>query len=682
LESSNTSATVTVSNAADGTLAWTASSNDPAVTVSPGSYVGNSKAAIISADDYSEDYTATVTFSNADDNSDTASVTVNVEGNTDDEGEGESIPAPPDNIQASDETHSDRIVVTWSDVAKEDGYHISASTNSTTGYELVGTVGANVIQFEHLLSPDQARWYQVTAYNDAGESEPGGPELGWTAPESDDCDLLWEDFDDGAAQDWATDLGGDWQVIDGEYCQLQTAVYGYDRTSVYSSFGSGEWADYLLSADFRFIEGTNSTNAIYFSFRYQDSNNYYRVQFQNIFGASDALYVFKVEGGVSTTLHEDAIGVDEMIQNHVDITARGSSFQIELNGTEVYSFSDAAHTAGSIGLASGHIAVAFDNVCVSAIAGGGGGSAPATPTNVQASDETHSDRIVVTWSDVTDETGYRIYASTNSTEGYSLVGTVGADVTQFEHMLGVDQARWYEVTAYNSAGESEPGGPELGWTGAAGDIICDDFDDGPYFSWSFPSEAGYWGDWNPNSFASTPSGTFRGEYACTTPNVEVDDGAITMSIVDWSPNDAEFRVLFDYENDTSNYMVSVMRLVDTDQMLLSVDVYKDGLQSGWGQLVSEWTYRSGIMLAIEQNSDRIVTWLWTDLPSDEPLGIESPRTDAPAGSLPFFFVADHGMIEIDDYCLTIPVGKTASPSMPDAASSTMITTTIHKVAKD
>lgn len=72
--------TVTVSNVDDGTLSWTASSNDVAVTVSPSSFTGNSKVVTISSDDFSESYEADVTFTNDADGGDTATVTVSVTG--------------------------------------------------------------------------------------------------------------------------------------------------------------------------------------------------------------------------------------------------------------------------------------------------------------------------------------------------------------------------------------------------------------------------------------------------------------------------------------------------------------------------------------------------------------------------------------------------------------------------
>ena len=80
LSSASTSETVTVSNVGDGTLSWTAVTNDVAVSVSPSSYTGNSKIVTISSNHFSESFDAQVTFTNDAEGGDTAIVTVSVTG--------------------------------------------------------------------------------------------------------------------------------------------------------------------------------------------------------------------------------------------------------------------------------------------------------------------------------------------------------------------------------------------------------------------------------------------------------------------------------------------------------------------------------------------------------------------------------------------------------------------------
>ncbi|HIJ72910.1 MAG TPA: SUMF1/EgtB/PvdO family nonheme iron enzyme [Candidatus Hydrogenedentes bacterium] len=74
------SVSVSVTNVGTGILSWTAFSNDPGVSVFPDSVLGNSAEATIEATDFSQSYSALVTFTNTEDDSDWEVVNVNVVG--------------------------------------------------------------------------------------------------------------------------------------------------------------------------------------------------------------------------------------------------------------------------------------------------------------------------------------------------------------------------------------------------------------------------------------------------------------------------------------------------------------------------------------------------------------------------------------------------------------------------
>jgi titin len=82
-------------------------------------------------------------------------------------------------------------------------------------------------------------------------------------------------------------------------------------------------------------------------------------------------------------------------------------------------------------------------------------SVPATPINV-ATTANSSTQITVVWTDVTDETGYRVQRSTDGSN-WMTVGTVGANVTSFANTgLTASTVYSYRVIAFNSAGDSAP----------------------------------------------------------------------------------------------------------------------------------------------------------------------------------------------------------------------------------
>lgn len=78
---------------------------------------------------------------------------------------------------------------------------------------------------------------------------------------------------------------------------------------------------------------------------------------------------------------------------------------------------------------------------------------PAAPTNLTAT-STVKRKVTLRWTDnSTNETGFRIYRSTNGTS-FSLRATVAANVTSYTDTATSRVKYWYKVCAYNTAGES------------------------------------------------------------------------------------------------------------------------------------------------------------------------------------------------------------------------------------
>jgi len=80
---------------------------------------------------------------------------------------------------------------------------------------------------------------------------------------------------------------------------------------------------------------------------------------------------------------------------------------------------------------------------------------PATPINV-ATTANSSTQITVVWSDVANETGYRVQRSGDGVN-WTTVGTVGANVTSFANTgLTASTVYSYRVIAFNTSGDSAP----------------------------------------------------------------------------------------------------------------------------------------------------------------------------------------------------------------------------------
>jgi len=77
---------------------------------------------------------------------------------------------------------------------------------------------------------------------------------------------------------------------------------------------------------------------------------------------------------------------------------------------------------------------------------------PDTPTNVTATPNSSS-RITISWSSMSDATGYKIYRSLNSSDDFTQVGT-SASTSYVDTGLSADTYYYYKVAAYNENGTS------------------------------------------------------------------------------------------------------------------------------------------------------------------------------------------------------------------------------------
>lgn len=96
------------------------------------------------------------------------------------------IPAEPTNVQATNGTFDDRIRVSWDNKPKTDNYNIYRNTvNNFNTATLIGTTTGTPYADDYIPpdpfppSPGITYYYWVTGENDAGETDPGGPNTGW-----------------------------------------------------------------------------------------------------------------------------------------------------------------------------------------------------------------------------------------------------------------------------------------------------------------------------------------------------------------------------------------------------------------------------------------------------------------------------------------------------------------------
>ena len=87
-------------------------------------------------------------------------------------------------------------------------------------------------------------------------------------------------------------------------------------------------------------------------------------------------------------------------------------------------------------------------------------SAPDTPSNLTVSNKGNSTNpnIRIEWNTVSSTTGYRVYRSSSSSSGYSLLGSTYSNY--YNDTTPLEGYNYYTVTAYNDSGESEYSAPK------------------------------------------------------------------------------------------------------------------------------------------------------------------------------------------------------------------------------
>jgi len=192
-----------------------------------------------------------------------------------------------------------------------------------------------------------------------------------TVLDADSPILLDEDFDDGDYSGWTiVDEGtyygpSEWSAASGTMVQ-NSNIYGgstaageLTKLGTYAYYPGGlGWTDQQIDMTIR----SQDDDAIGVMFRYQDSDNYYRFSWDRSRGYRRLV---KKEAGVFTLLDEDAVLYNIGQTYQLRIEAQGTSLTVSIDGSPVFSVTDAAINSGSVGLYTwGNAGSYFDDVVV------------------------------------------------------------------------------------------------------------------------------------------------------------------------------------------------------------------------------------------------------------------------------------------------------------------------------
>ncbi len=181
--------------------------------------------------------------------------------------------------------------------------------------------------------------------------------------------LLSEDFNDGNYNGWSLvdqgNLAGPmaWLAASGVMVQSSNVhtltVDGVARLGTYAHWQAGSgWTDYTAAVTIK----SNDNDIIGVMFRYQDENNYYRFTWDK---ERSTRNLVKCENGQFTILAQDSVPYVTGKSYQVKISAQGSSLNVSIDGSPVFSANDSTFLSGTIALYSwGNTGSYFDDIMV------------------------------------------------------------------------------------------------------------------------------------------------------------------------------------------------------------------------------------------------------------------------------------------------------------------------------
>ncbi|MDW3652001.1 MAG: endonuclease [Bacteroidia bacterium] len=334
-------------------------------------------------------------------------------------------PATPGNFQLVAGASS--LNLSWTDVANETGYNLYRSTDNVN-FSLLANPAADAVSYsDGNVSQGSTYYYYIEAFNATGTSSGSNIISGQTQGGSGGSatDLLISEYIEGSSFNKALEVAN--------FTGSTVSLSGYVLKK--QTNGAGAWgSDYALSGSLAqgdvFVIANSSADPTILA--QADVNTGSGIV---TFNGNDAIGLFK-----NGTLI-DILGTFNSASNYAqDVTlVRKSSIDSPNN---IYTTSEWDSYASNT----------FTDLGSHTFNGGSGTNPPAAPANVQLVATTTS--LDLSWDDLSDETGYTLYRSTDNVN-FSSLASLGANVVSYSDAgLSLETTYYYYLEAFNSAGSS------------------------------------------------------------------------------------------------------------------------------------------------------------------------------------------------------------------------------------
>jgi hypothetical protein len=158
-----------------------------------------------------------------------------------------------------------------------------------------------------------------------------------------------------------TEVSGDWNIENARY-QLKTAVSGSAPNNNISVHNTTINGDYTMEVVGR-VKGTSGVDQFGILFNYQDTNNYYYVNFSES-NTTTTHGLFKVSGGTQTQLADFSTVIADDTNYSIKIERIGSTINVYRDSTLLVTVTDSSFTGGKIGFGGNQTLMAYDNLTV------------------------------------------------------------------------------------------------------------------------------------------------------------------------------------------------------------------------------------------------------------------------------------------------------------------------------
>jgi titin len=364
------------------------------------------------------------------------------------------LPAAPSNLTAT-ATTAYRISLSWTSntAGTETGFRIYRSTNGGVSYSWRDTVGQGVTTYlDTGLSPTTTYNYEVMSYNAAGLSNPSNAANATTMALPAAPTNLTASAASGTTINlsWTSNSGG-----------TESGFKIYKSTDGINF----SWSDTIGTGVTTYTASSLANGKTYY-FQVQSYNGAGNSASSNT--ASATTLIPPAAASSLTATASSATQINLSWTSNSGGQETGFKIYQSTDGGVTFSWHDTVSTAvttySDTGL-SASTTYYFEIVAYSTAAGNGSPSnvastatpaVPAAPSNLGATSSS-STQANLTWTDNSypQETGFKIYRSTDGGVTYGWHDTVGQGVTTYTDTgLNGGATYYYEVRAYNSAGNS------------------------------------------------------------------------------------------------------------------------------------------------------------------------------------------------------------------------------------